>query len=162
MPASESAYYIFYQDTLSEKTLQLIGSKLTAALSIEGQFSKEGLMAMTSGEDMSVALAKALVDGLEGEGVEQIWKSINEANKRPGQPQQTIEPVEENKKDEQERTEPIEEIRDVPLDPERVVFVDFVTFLGRRKKVERKAMKAQELDQAIEGTKTVAQLALFG
>ena len=34
-----------------------------------------------------------------------------------------------------------------------MVFVDFVTFLGRRKKIERKAMKANELDQALEGSK---------
>lgn len=76
-------YYMFYQDTLAEKALQLIGNKLGAALSIEGQFSEEGLMAMISGEDIFVALAKALVEGLEGEGVEQIWKTINEANQRP-------------------------------------------------------------------------------
>ncbi len=155
-------FYMFYQDTLSEKALQLIGSKLSAALSIEGQFSEEGLMAMTSGEDMSVALAKALVDSLEGEGVEQIWKSINEANKRPGQHQQTIESFAEDKHYEQEPPLSAEKAGDMPLDPNRVVFVDFVTFLGRRKKVERKSMKAQEIGKSLEGTKIVAQLALFG
>ncbi len=155
-------YYMFYQDTLSEKALQLIGSKLSAALSIEGQFSEEGLMAMTSGEDMSVALAKALVDGLEGEGVEQIWKSINEANKRPGQLQEKSKDVGKDETDEQEPTLINEKAGDEPLEPEKIVFVDFVTFLGRRKKVERKSMKAQELNQPLEGTKTVAQLALFG
>jgi hypothetical protein len=44
-------------------------SKLEAALAIEGKFSEEGLMAMTAGEDMTTAMAKALVEGLEVKGV---------------------------------------------------------------------------------------------
>jgi len=73
-------YYLFYQNTMQEKALQLMGSKLEASLAIEGKFTEEGLVAMTSGEDMTTALAKALVDGLETEGIEQIWKKINQKN----------------------------------------------------------------------------------
>lgn len=65
--------YLYYTPTLQEKAMRLRGSKLQASLAIEGRFSNEGLLAMTQGEDMTSALAKALVDGLEGEGVEEMW-----------------------------------------------------------------------------------------
>ncbi|MFQ6132836.1 MAG: DUF6784 domain-containing protein, partial [Armatimonadota bacterium] len=35
---------------------------------------------MTQGEDMTTALARALVDGLGGEGVEQVWSKLNQKN----------------------------------------------------------------------------------
>jgi len=73
-------YYLYYRSTMQEKAMQLMGSKLEASLAIEGKFSEEGLLAMTQGEDMSTALAKALVDGLEGEGVEQVWSKLNRRN----------------------------------------------------------------------------------
>jgi len=120
---------------------------------------------MTSGEDMSVALAKALVDGLEGEGVEQIWKSINEANKKPVREQEPTESLTTNN-DEQDQKTCEKSIQRTAMegvqDEDKVVFVDFVTFLGRRRKIERKAMKIEELDQAMESSKVVAQLSLFG
>ena len=56
--------------------MQLMGSKLEASLAIEGKFSDEGLLAMTQGVDMTTALARALVDGLEGAGVEEVWSNV--------------------------------------------------------------------------------------
>jgi SNF2 family DNA or RNA helicase len=73
-------HYLFYGSTMQEKALQLIGSKLEASLAIEGKFSEEGLLAMTTGEDMTTAMAKVLVDGLDVEGVEKIWSKLNEKN----------------------------------------------------------------------------------
>jgi hypothetical protein len=70
--------FLTYEKTIQSTALELIGKKLEASLALEGKFSEEGLMAMTSGEDMSTALAKALVSGLsDSEGVENVWKSIN-------------------------------------------------------------------------------------
>lgn len=60
--------------------MHLMGSKLEASLAIEGKFSEEGLLAMTQGEDMTTAMAKALVKGLETEGVENMWAKLNEKN----------------------------------------------------------------------------------
>ena len=60
--------------------MHLMGSKLEASLAIEGKFSEEGLLAMTQGEDMTTALARNLVNGLEGEGVERVWSKLNERN----------------------------------------------------------------------------------
>jgi SNF2 family DNA or RNA helicase len=73
-------HYLFYDSTMQEKALQLIGSKLEASLAIEGKFSEEGLLAMTAGEDMTTAMAKALVGGLDVEGVEKTWSKLNEKN----------------------------------------------------------------------------------
>ena len=50
------------------------------SLAIEGKFSEEGLLAMTQGEDTTTAMAKALVDGLADEGVEQVWSKLNQKN----------------------------------------------------------------------------------
>jgi hypothetical protein len=72
--------------------MELVGSKLEASLAIAGKFSEEGLPAMTQGEDTTTALAKALVEGLETEGVEQIWSELNQGN--------ALESVEESRPDE--------------------------------------------------------------
>jgi SNF2 family DNA or RNA helicase len=77
-----NVHYLYYRPTMQERAMHLMGSKLEASLAIEGKFSTEGLIALTSGEDMTTALAKALVDGLETEGIEQMWSKLNEANSR--------------------------------------------------------------------------------
>jgi len=76
-----TVHYLYYRPTMQERAMQLMGSKLEASLAIEGKFSTEGLLALTAGEDMTTAMAKALVDGLETEGVEQVWSKLNQANK---------------------------------------------------------------------------------
>jgi SNF2 family DNA or RNA helicase len=75
-----AVHYLYYRPTMQERAMQLMGSKLEASLAIEGKFSEEGLLAMTQGEDMMTALARALVDGLETEGVEQAWSKLNKAD----------------------------------------------------------------------------------
>ncbi|RKY12774.1 MAG: ATP-dependent helicase [Planctomycetota bacterium] len=72
--------YLYYRPTMQEKAMSLMGSKLEASLAIEGKFSEDGLLALTQGEDMTTAMARALVAGLETEGVEQIWSKLNQAN----------------------------------------------------------------------------------
>jgi len=75
-----TVHYLYYRPTLQEGAMHLMGSKLEASLAIEGKFSEEGLLAMTQGEDMTTALAKSLVAGLQGEGVERVWSKLNERN----------------------------------------------------------------------------------
>jgi hypothetical protein len=79
-------YYLFYGSTMQERAMQLMGSKLEASLAIEGKFSEEGLLAMIAGEDMTTAMAKALVERLEIEGVEQTWSRLNKRNARAEEP----------------------------------------------------------------------------
>lgn len=75
-----NVHYLYYRPTMQERAMHLMGSKLEASLAIEGKFSEDGLLAMTQGEDMTTAMAKALVDGLETEGVENIWSKLNKKN----------------------------------------------------------------------------------
>ncbi len=161
-------YYLFYKNTLQEKALQLMGSKMEASLAIEGKFSEEGLLAMTQGEDMSTALAKALVNGLDVEGAEAIWRKINEKNA-----EMTGKSVPEDRApepgDRKEREEAEEEPagpEPLPKDPDKVVYVDFMTFVGnkrKRKKVTKVAMTQAELDEVIERNEEQVhvQLTLF-
>jgi len=150
-------YYLFYRGTMQERALQLMGSKMEASLAIEGKFSEEGLLAMTQGEDMTTAMAKALVDGLDVEGAEQIWKKINEANVK-------AKPRKEEDKAEPETPETAPEEKRETVDRDKVVFVDFVTYISKRKKkVEKVAVKADEIDDIIrEKHIDNVQLSLFG
>jgi len=129
-------YYLFYRRTMQERALQLMGSKMEASLAIEGKFSEEGLLAMTQGEDMTTAMAKALVEGLDVEGAEQIWKKLNQANLKPKQRKEEIVGAEKP-------TPTTEE------DKDRVVFINFITYLKRKKKVEKVAVKSSEIDQVL-------------
>jgi len=157
-------YYLFYKDTIQEKALQLMGSKMEASLAIEGKFSEEGLLAMTQGEDMSTALAKALVNGLDVEGAERIWRKINEKNaemtgKRLPE-DRAYEPGEGTVSGE-EQEQPVSASR--KTDPDTVVYVDFMTFVGRRRKRKKMTMTQAELDELIseKGEACQAQLSLF-
>ena len=160
-------YYLFYKGTIQEKALQLMGSKMEASLAIEGKFSEEGLMVMTQGEDMSTTLAKALVDGMDVEGIEDIWKKINLKNteltgkKVTGEVPDdlSIEPDSHSEKELDQTQRPKTE------DPDKVVYVDFVTFIGKKrkkKKVERIAVTPEELDAMLANKeKSYAQLSFF-
>lgn len=54
-------YYLYYEATMQERAMTLMGKKLTASLALEGKFSSDGLAAM-AGEDGTVEmeLAKSL------------------------------------------------------------------------------------------------------
>lgn len=70
-------YFLNYAETLQEIAIRLMGSKLEAALSLEGKFSEEGLRSMGAGLDLSSALAKALVEGMDGiDSAESIWSRM--------------------------------------------------------------------------------------
>jgi SNF2 family DNA or RNA helicase len=149
-------YYLFYKGTMQERALQLMGSKMEASLAIEGKFSEEGLLAMTQGEDMTTAMAKALVEGLDVEGAEQIWKKLNQANTK-AKPRRE-EPVEP------EPGKPTLTPEEKEEDPDKVVFVDFVTYLSKRKKkVETVAVRTAEMDKLLQEKQADGvQLSLFG
>ncbi|MFX3637350.1 MAG: hypothetical protein ACE3L7_01745 [Candidatus Pristimantibacillus sp.] len=69
--------YSGYQDTMQELAINLMAAKMSAALALEGQFSDEGLAALTEGAGGSLAneLAKRFVGAkIEGvESAESIW-----------------------------------------------------------------------------------------
>ena len=146
-------YYLFYRRTMQERALQLMGSKMEASLAIEGKFSEEGLLAMTQGEDMTTAMAKALVEGLDVEGAEQIWKKLNQANLKP----------EPRKEEIVEAEKPTPTVKDEEEGKDRVVFINFITYLNKgKKKVERVPVKSSEIDQVLNERKADnVQLSMF-
>lgn len=74
--------YFHYQRTLQEAALRLMGAKVKASMALQGKFSAEGLVALTQGEDMMTALARALLTGLEGvESAEKYWRSERRAGR---------------------------------------------------------------------------------
>jgi hypothetical protein len=40
-----------------------------------------GLLGLTQGEDTTTAMARALVDGLETEGIEEMWSKLNQTSR---------------------------------------------------------------------------------
>jgi len=73
--------YSGYKDTMQELAINLMASKMGAALALEGQFSQEGLAALTEGSGGSLAneLAKRFVGNkIEGvESAESIWGKMS-------------------------------------------------------------------------------------
>ena len=64
MPKVE-VYMFYYRDTMQQRALRLMASKLSAATVIEGNISEEGLAAMSDCEDLTTQLARELVTGLK-------------------------------------------------------------------------------------------------
>lgn len=58
-------YMYYYKDTMQQRALRLMASKLSAATVIEGNISDEGLAALSSCEDMTTQLAKELMSGIK-------------------------------------------------------------------------------------------------
>ena len=151
-------YYLFYNGTMQERAMELMGKKMEASLAIEGKFSEEGLLAMTSGEDMTTALAKTLVEGLNNEGAENIWQKLNEKN--------AIYKSEEVVEEEQE-TQEVKKMADdtisIPNDSERVVYVDFLSFGRKNGKVKKRvSVRADEIESIEAGDEDgPAQFSMF-
>jgi SNF2 family DNA or RNA helicase len=67
-------YYLSYSDTMQEKALALIASKMETALAVEGELSDKGLAAMAeSGSSMIIELARSLIDKQEMPSLEEAW-----------------------------------------------------------------------------------------
>ena len=72
--------YFYYEGTMQDRALALMGRKLTAAQALEGKFSSEGLVSM-AGEDANVeiALARSLVDHLDEGDARRLWNKESSA-----------------------------------------------------------------------------------
>ncbi|WP_295166898.1 helicase-related protein [Ruminococcus sp.] len=64
-------YMLYYRDTMQQKAMKLMASKLAVAGLIEGNFSDEGLSAMSDVQDMTSQMAKELMLGIK-DNVEDI------------------------------------------------------------------------------------------
>jgi len=71
-------YMLYYQHTMQHKAIKLMASKLAVAGIIEGNFSEEGLAAMSECEDMTTLMAKELMMGIKDsvEDVSSMFKRM--------------------------------------------------------------------------------------
>ena len=53
------------------------------SLAIEGKLTDDGLASLSAGEDMTLMLAKALIEGAQIDGAESVWRSMNEKRVDP-------------------------------------------------------------------------------
>ena len=85
-------YMFCYQDTMQQRALKLMASKLSAATVIEGNISDEGLAAMSACEDMTTQLAKELMLGLKDntESLAESFKKMAIHNERKAEPVKKI------------------------------------------------------------------------
>lgn len=60
-------YFSYYEGTMQNRAIRLMASKLAVAGIIEGNFSDEGLAAMSDCSDMTTALARELTQGIKDE-----------------------------------------------------------------------------------------------
>ena len=60
-------YFAYYEGTMQHRAIRLMASKLAVAGIIEGNFTDEGLAAMSDCADMTTALARELANGIKDE-----------------------------------------------------------------------------------------------
>jgi len=81
-------YMLYYKNTMQHKAMKLMASKLAVAGIIEGNFTEEGLAAMSDVQDMTSQMAKELMLGIK-DNVEDIASAfkkmavINPERSRP-------------------------------------------------------------------------------
>lgn len=87
-------YLFYYQNTMQQKAIKLMASKLAVAGIIEGNFTEEGLAAMSDVKDMTSQLAKELMLGIK-DNVDDIAASFKKmAMINPDRkPREVAEPV---------------------------------------------------------------------
>ncbi|WP_188020387.1 DEAD/DEAH box helicase [Deferribacter autotrophicus] len=72
-------YYMYYNDTMQERAMKLIATKMETSLAVEGDLSENGLTSLSEGESMTIQMAKALVDGdKDNKKLEDIFSSYRE------------------------------------------------------------------------------------
>lgn len=71
-------YILYYKDVMQARAIRLMASKLAAATLVEGNFSDEGLAAMSDCTDMTSLLARELTKGIrdEVEDVSAMFKKM--------------------------------------------------------------------------------------
>ena len=77
-------YLFYFGNTMQQRALKLMASKLAAATMIEGQLSEEGLAALSQNTDMTTQLARELASGIK-ESVEDLtatFKKMSVKNDR--------------------------------------------------------------------------------
>jgi hypothetical protein len=80
-PKECKVYYLYYEKTMQQRAMELMGKKLLAAEALEGKFSSEGLVALAGDDGMEMALAKSLADNMaKDENVAEAWGDLTKTH----------------------------------------------------------------------------------
>ena len=99
-------YFFYYTGTIQEQAMALMATKLQAAQTIEGNFSEEGLKAMSNNEDMLTQIANNVVNDIKQVVDMEAFKSskyVKEQSNTVREHDKTIEQIECNMNDEGKR-----------------------------------------------------------
>jgi len=138
-------YFLAYSGTMQTRLMQLMADKLISSLTLEGELSDKGLAALSETSDsMTKELAKMLLEKVEkgdNQSLKDIWAAYRkkevqvEASMNRGMTDP--EPETETLMDEADER-PSQDIRkastEVERIGERIVKVQFVEYVGKRKK----------------------------
>ena len=81
-------YYLYYRETMQARAMALMAQKLEASLALEGQFSAEGLAAMSADSgSLTMELAKSLVENIDFGDAERVWEKLRA---EPPEPSDTL------------------------------------------------------------------------
>jgi hypothetical protein len=79
-------YYLYYRETMQARAMALMAQKLEASLALEGQFSTEGLAAMSADTgSLTMELAKSLVENLDFGDVDRVWNHCGVVSLEPSE-----------------------------------------------------------------------------
>ncbi len=71
-------FYLYYRETMQARAMGLMAQKLDASLALEGQFSAEGLAAMSADSgSLTMELAKSLVENIDFGDAERVWEKLS-------------------------------------------------------------------------------------
>ena len=71
-------YYLYYEGSMQERAMNLMGRKMAESLAIEGNFSSDGLDAILADHDTAtMELAKSLAEKLDFGETERTWKKVD-------------------------------------------------------------------------------------
>jgi hypothetical protein len=77
-------FYLYYKETMQARAMALMAQKLDASLALEGQFSAEGLAAMSAGSgSLTMELAKSLVETIDFGDAERVWEKFRMEPPKP-------------------------------------------------------------------------------
>jgi len=73
-----------YRETMPARAMALMAQKLDASLALEGQFSAEGLAAMSADSgSLTMELAKSLVENIDFGDTERVWEKLRWEQPKP-------------------------------------------------------------------------------
>ncbi len=121
-------YFSYYEGTMQNRAVRLMASKLAVAGIIEGNFTDEGLAAMSDCADMTTALARELTQGIkdEVEDLGAVFKKM--AILKPVQPRAVLE-ITDEKTDMGAAAEDTADVND-GFDDNTVIHADMPVYQG--------------------------------